>query len=104
MLKTVFVAGAVLAGMMTASTANAADAAAGQKLYESTCMACHGAKGISIAPIYPNLAGQKDQYVVLQLQAFRAGTRKNAIMEPMAKNLTDTNIGDIAAYLATLKP
>ena len=68
------------------------------------CAACHGMQGISIAPIYPNLAGQKQEYLVAQLKAFRDGSRKNAIMQPMAKGLTDADIVNIAAYLATLKP
>jgi hypothetical protein len=34
----------------------------------------------------------------------RDGTRQNAIMQPMAKGLTDTNIANIAAYVSTLKP
>lgn len=95
---------AAAAGALAMATANAADPAAGQKIYESTCMACHGARGVSIAPIYPNLAGQKDQYVVAQLKAFRDGSRQNPIMQPMAKNLSDASIADIAAYLSSLKP
>lgn len=104
MKRSLLLVNAAAAALLLSGVANAADPAAGQKAYETTCMACHGAKGISIAPIYPNLAGQKDQYVAEQLKAFRDGTRKNAIMEPMAKNLTDTDIANIAAYLSTLKP
>ncbi|HKT32283.1 MAG TPA: cytochrome c [Gammaproteobacteria bacterium] len=83
--------------------ARAADPAAGQKLYSATCIACHGQNGISIAPIYPNIAGQKDQYLIAQLKAFRDGTRVNPIMSPMAKGLTDTDIANLAAYLSALK-
>jgi cytochrome c553 len=61
-------------------------------------------QGISIAPIYPNLAGQKQEYLVAQLQAFRDGSRKNPIMQPMAKGLTDADIANIAVYVSTLKP
>lgn len=104
MLKTRLLVYATFAALMAAGTANAADPAAGQSKYESTCMACHGAKGIAIAPIYPNLAGQKDQYLVQQLKNFRSGARTNPIMQPMAKNLTDTDIVDIAAFLSSLKP
>ncbi|TAM10634.1 MAG: cytochrome c [Nevskiaceae bacterium] len=86
------------------SAAKAADPAAGQAKYQASCAACHGAQGISVAPIYPDLAGQKAPYVVEQLKAFRAGTRVNAIMQPMAKNLTDTDIANLAAYLEQLKP
>ncbi len=100
----------VLAGIAAASTglaaacAHAADPAAGKAKYDSTCIACHGAAGISVAPIYPNLAGQKDPYLVAQLKAFRDGTRANAIMAPMAKGLSDTDIVNLAAYLSALGP
>lgn len=83
--------------------ARAADPAAGQKLYSTTCIACHGQNGISVAPIYPNLASQKDEYLITQLKAFRDGTRVNPIMNPMAKGLSDTDIANLAAYLSALR-
>ncbi|HVC37180.1 MAG TPA: cytochrome c [Gammaproteobacteria bacterium] len=89
--------------MAAIPTAHAADAAAGKKLFNATCAACHGGNGISIATIYPNLAGQKMDYLVAQLKAFRGGTRSNPIMNPMAKALTDTDIDNLATYLSTLK-
>lgn len=104
MTKAKFLADLAAGAVLVATLANAADPAAGKKLYDATCMACHGAIGISIAPIYPNLAGQKNEYLVTQLKAFRDGSRKNAIMQPMAKGLTDTDIANIAAYVSTLKP
>jgi cytochrome c553 len=85
-------------------TAQAADPVAGKQKYEATCAACHGTTGISIAPIYPNLAGQKAEYLIGQMKAFRDGTRQNPIMAPMAKGLTDTDIANISEFVATLKP
>ncbi|HKV96320.1 MAG TPA: cytochrome c [Gammaproteobacteria bacterium] len=63
----------------------------------------YGQNGISVAPIYPNLAGQKDEYLIAQLKAFRDGTRINPIMNPMAKGLSDIDIANLAAYLSALK-
>lgn len=80
------------------------DLAAGKDKYEATCAACHGAAGISVAPTYPNLAGQKAPYLEEQLKAFRDGTRKNDIMQPMAKLLSDADTANVAGYLASLKP
>lgn len=92
-------------GAFLASTfAQAADPAAGKQKYETTCVACHGANGISIAEIYPDLAGQKKAYLISQMQAFRDGTRKNPIMEPMAKGLSDIDIANMAEYLSAIKP
>ncbi len=83
--------------------AQAADVAAG-KAKAGTCVACHGANGISPNPEWPNLAGQKDKYLANQLRAFRDGTRENALMLPMAKPLSDEDIENLAAYFSSLPP
>lgn len=80
-----------------------ADAAAG-KAKSVVCSACHGSNGISAIPMYPNLAGQKEQYLVLQLKAFRDGERKNMIMAPMAAGLSDGDIANLSAYFSSLDP
>lgn len=98
------VANLAIGALLIAASAYAADPAAGKQKFDATCAACHGGNGISVAPIYPNLAGQKDEYLVAQLKAFRDGSRANAIMAPMAKGLSDTDIANIAAYVSTLKP
>lgn len=103
MTRTTSLAGIAAGAILFATFAQAADPVAGKKQFETTCAACHGNDGISIAPIYPDLAGQKEQYLVAQLKAFRDGSRKNAIMQPMAKNLTDTQIANLAAYLSGLR-
>lgn len=68
------------------------------------CSACHGADGNSINPIWPNLAGQNAGYIVTQLQAFKSGSRNNPSMSPMAANLTDDDMKEIAAYYAAQAP
>ena len=72
------------------------------KAKSAVCAACHGAEGVSSMDIYPNLAGQKEGYLVSQLQHFRDGERNNAIMAPMAKPLSDDDIEDLAAYYSNL--
>jgi len=84
-----------------AGAAQAADAAAG-KAKSSTCVACHGANGVSNNPIYPSLAGQKEQYMVKQMKAFRDGQRQDPVMTAMAKPLSDDDIANLAAYYAGL--
>ena len=61
---------ALLTSLLFASSAVAGDAAAG-KVLSARCSACHGATGISVSPLWPNLAGQKEQYLVKQIKAFR---------------------------------
>jgi cytochrome c553 len=104
MIKPAILATLTLALAFFALSARAADPATGKKQYDATCIACHGPGGIAVAPIYPNLNGQKEQYLVTQLKAFRDGSRQNPIMEPMAKNLSDTEIADLSAFLAQLNP
>jgi cytochrome c553 len=74
--------------------------AAGQEKAK-VCEACHGSDGRSIAPIYPNLAGQHESYLVKALADYRAGRRSNPIMGPMAVNLSDQDIEDLAAWFAS---
>lgn len=68
------------------------------------CGQCHGKNGIAIIPIYPNLAGQKQGYMELQLKAFRSGERLNAAMTPHAQRLSDQDIVDLSAYYAAMDP
>jgi cytochrome c553 len=76
------------------------DAAAG-KDKSQVCQACHGLDGKSIAPTYPNLAGQHESYLVKALADYRAGRRTNPVMAPMAANLSDQDIEDLAAWYAS---
>ncbi len=92
----------VVAVSLFAFSAQAADVAAG-KAKAATCAGCHGATGISAAPMYPNLAGQKAQYIVKQLKDFKSGTRKDPIMSGMAAPLSDADMENLAAYYESLK-
>ncbi len=79
----------------------AGDAEAG-KAKAATCAGCHGAAGISSNPLWPNLAGQQEGYLIKQMKGFRDGTRNDPMMSPMAKPLTDADIDNIAAYYSSL--
>jgi len=74
----------------------------------TTCAWCHGQRGDSISPIFPALAGQKAWYIVEQLQAFRAQTRRDpyamAMMWGMAAPLTDPQIAALADYFSKQRP
>jgi cytochrome c553 len=90
----------VLLGLSGAVLA-AGDAAAG-KTKAATCAGCHGAEGLSNNPMWPNLKGQKEAYLIKQMKAFRDGTRTDPMMSPMAKPLTDADIDNLAAYYSSL--
>ena len=91
----------MFAGCLPAATA--ADPQAGRQLSQASCAACHGVNGIGIIALYPNLAGQKGEYLAAQLRAFRDGNRTNPIMSPMATHLSDVDIENVAAYYSALK-
>lgn len=84
-----------------AVTAGAADLEAGKEK-SVMCSACHGAVGISPNTAWPNLAGQQTAYLVKQLQDFRAGSRSDPWMSPMAKSLSDDNIANLAKFYSSL--
>ena len=103
-LKHYAIAGLFAISAATPMVASAADVAAG-KAKAAVCAACHGANGISQIPTYPNLAGQKEQYLVLALKAYRDKQRTGgqaAIMQGQAAALSDTDIAHLAAYYASL--
>jgi cytochrome c553 len=67
------------------------------------CARCHGFDGQADGSgAFPKLAGQFPQYLAKQLKAYASGTRQNAIMQPIAKGLTDTEIDSVAQYYASL--
>jgi len=68
------------------------------------CVSCHGQDGVAIAPIYPSLAGQHEDYLVRALNEYKHGGRKNPVMKGFAANLKDEDIVQIAAYFSRLTP
>ena len=79
------------------------DLAQGEAKFTSVCAACHGADGNSGTPANPKLAQQHPEYLVKQLQEFKAGKRANAIMMPMASLLSDADMKNIAAWVSSNK-
>jgi cytochrome c553 len=79
------------------------DAAAGAQK-AAVCGACHGMTGSSINPEWPNLAGQHESYIAGQLEAFKAGTRVNPLMTPMAAALAEADMKDLGAHFAQQTP
>ncbi len=65
------------------------------------CTMCHGDRGVSEANS-PNLAGQYPAVIYKELVDFQSGARVSAVMSPMARNLSDQDMRDLAAYYAYL--
>jgi cytochrome c553 len=68
------------------------------------CVSCHGQDGVAIAPLYPSLAGQHQDYLVRALDEYRKGGRKNPVMKGFAASLKDQDIAVIAQYFSGLAP
>lgn len=77
-------------------------AAAKGKATGQSCVDCHGAEGNApIDPSYPKLGGQYHDYIAHALQMYRDGDREHALMSQQAKDLTDQQIADLAAYFGS---
>jgi cytochrome c553 len=90
-------------------TAAAADVKRGEELTKKyNCAACHGADfNKPIDPSYPKLAGQHADYLAHALTAYKRGGdkangRSNPIMAGQVQPLSNQDMVDIGAYLASL--
>ncbi|MDC8015206.1 c-type cytochrome [Tahibacter soli] len=95
----------LLAATAFASTVHAAgDKEAGRtKVY--TCAGCHGVPGYKNAyPNYhvPRIAGQNYEYLVSALAGYKKGEREHPTMRAQGESLSQQDIEDISAYLASL--
>lgn len=81
----------------------AAIAAKGGANGAAACASCHGAKGEgNPAAGFPRLAGLPQGYLSAQLEYFANGSRQNAVMAPVAKQLTGPERSAVAAYFSKL--
>lgn len=80
----------------------------GQTLAQQVCSNCHGVTGNSRSPEFPNLAGQQQAYIVVQLSGFKTHSREDPpgpeYMWGLSHNLSDKQIAQLAAYFSAQKP
>jgi cytochrome c553 len=85
------------------------DPAKGDALFNATpansqsCASCHNADGNSAIAANPKLAQQHPEYILKQLQDFKSGARKSAIMKPLASALSDEDMRNIAWFVGSKK-
>lgn len=101
-MKKIILSLLIIAGAIHSANAAQGDAQAG-KAKSSVCGACHGATGVNPNPTYPDLAGQHAEYIVKQLTDFKSGARTDVMMAPMAANLSEQDMADLAAYFSSQK-
>jgi cytochrome c553 len=80
-----------------AAKATKADLQVGRALAKN-CASCHGETGTGTNPAWPNFAGQRAEYLVNVLKAFRGGLRKDPMMAGVVRGLSDADINNLAAY------
>jgi cytochrome c553 len=96
----------LLTFFMAGLSASAQD---GERLYVyKFCTTCHGQKGISVAPNYPNLARQNERYLVNQAKDIIAKKRSNKLTllmteHPVVTGISDEDIAAIAAHMTSIK-
>lgn len=65
------------------------------------CVQCHGLEGAAAGTGgIPRIAGQHAWYLYAQLQDYAHGARPHAVMTPIARTLTDSEMRDVAAWYA----
>jgi len=93
---------AVAAALAGGGPVSARDAEAG-RAKAAACTVCHGQLGISNTPDAPHLAGQPVIYIAAQLRAYRSGERKHEVMAVMARNLSNDDIQNLAAWFSSIR-
>lgn len=93
---------AALAGALI-EPARAGDAAAGREKVRAACQTCHGEDGKATLVGAANLSGQQKEYLVEQLRAYRAGSRRHEQMNIIAKSLTDADVENVSEWYSSIK-
>src|SRR3972149_2612268 len=71
-------------GSKTGAKQAAADIAAGKAIAERECKGCHGLDGKGAAPGIPNLARQRERYLLAAMKAYKEGRRTHAALREIA--------------------
>lgn len=79
----------------------------GRTLAEQVCSNCHGVTGSATNPNFPNLAGQQEEYLSIQLHVLKSHDRRDPAgfeyMWGISRSLSDRQVGELARYFAAQK-
>ena len=92
--------GAATLALLTLGPAIADDEATSRELVQTECAHCHGEDGNSAIPAFPKLAGLQHDYLVKQLNDYRAGRRQSEVMGPIVEKLSGVQVQDLADYFS----
>jgi cytochrome c553 len=76
------------------------DVERGAELYDDHCSECHGEEAWGEDDV-PQLAGQYTEYLLVQIENFRSGERKDEDMEDVFDGIDDGDLQDLFAYFAS---
>jgi sulfide dehydrogenase cytochrome subunit len=108
-MKTRYQAAMLILAATTMQTAMAtptaqSSAALHMRALAASCANCHGTDGRTTeGSAIPSLVGMPKSYMVMQMKAFKEGTRPATVMHQLSKGITDQQIDSIANYFAATK-
>jgi cytochrome c553 len=102
-ILTYVIATFVIAALTFATDAHAAGNAKNGRQKALQCQTCHGLDGLSKLPEAPHIAGQPEPYLIKTMTEYRTGVRQNEMMTVVAKELSDQDIVDLAAYYTSIE-
>jgi cytochrome c553 len=71
----------------------------------SACARCHGSEGqLPLSNLVPVLSGQSADYLMDALKAYAEGKRRSGIMQPLAADLREEDMRELATYYAGMTP
>ena len=106
-IRSLFMAGPMTARIVAAATVFLAShttcalADSEVQVEAARCTVCHGLRGEGARSGVPRLAGQNADYMNHALSLFKTGTRAGAVMQPIARNLSDTESRRLADYFSS---
>jgi cytochrome subunit of sulfide dehydrogenase len=95
-----------LLGAQTYAQSPAPDASARlhTRALAATCANCHGTDGRATdGSAIPSLVGMPKAYMLMQLKAFKDGSRPATVMHQLTKGFSDEQIDRISTYFAATK-
>lgn len=100
----IHLAAALLMAATTSATMAQDAAALHTRALAATCANCHGTDGRTVdSSAIPALLGMPKSYMIIQMKAFKDGSRPATVMHQLAKGYTDQQIDSIASYFAATK-
>ena len=88
---------------LAGDAAQADDLAAGKAKAQAVCQTCHGLDGLATTAMVPHLSGQPREYLIIQLQAFRDGSRQHPQMNIIARMLSDDDIENLSEWYSSIR-